>query len=438
MELIPPHNIEAEEAILGGILLEPSAIAKVGNLEPDHFYVPAHQKIWKVFQRLSAEEIPIDLIHFCQALPDDELGKIGGVVKLTNLMDLTLSAVNIDRYAAIVKRQWQRRKLISNCHQLINAAYDQGVDWDSLKTEAEAKLSTAIADQSEAKGLRPISDFLPAILDDLQSGKNPGTPTGLPNLDQFLGGGIRDGELVVVAARPSMGKTFVGQFFSRILAELSPVAFFSCEMGANSIIKRFLATEAEMPQTYLTANAISGDRCSDLITAMGTLAPLPLYIDDTDGSRVTMPYLTSECHKIYRKHGNLGLVVVDYLQLIGDQTSINRTNELSRISKALKGIAKQFNCPVIALSQLSRGVESRNDKRPVMSDIRASGAIEEDADVILMLYRDEYYNRDSQDAGILELIIAKNRLGSAGVTAKVEFDPAIGTIKPYVNYSMGA
>lgn len=436
MQLIPPHNIEAEEAILGGVLLEPQAIAKV-NLEPDHFYAPSHQKIWKVIQRLSAEDIPLDLISFCQAIPDDELGKIGGIVRLTNLMDSVISNTNIDRYAAIVKRAWQRRKLISNCQQLIASAYDQTIDWEDLKADAENKLSTAIADQSEAKGLKHIGELLPEIFTELEQGTNPATPTGLSYLDQCLGGGIRGGELIVVAARPSMGKTFVGQFLARLVASDAPVAFFSCEMDAKSIVKRFWATEAGIAQTYLTANAIHPDRVGDLVQGMANLSALPIYVDDTPGNLVSVPYLQTQCHRLYRQHEKLGLVVVDYLQLIGDQGSTNRVGELGRYSSALKSMAKQFDCPVIALSQLSRGVESRNDKRPVMSDIRSSGAIEQDADVILMLYRDEYYNQNTESPGILELIVAKNRHGSSGVTAKAEFDPSVGTITNHINYSMG-
>lgn len=436
MQLIPPHNIEAEEAIIGGILVDNAAIARVGDLEPEHFYVQAHQKIWKAIKHLSAEDVPTDLIHVCQAFTDEEFNRIGGVVKLTTLMDCTLSAVNVDRYAALVKQKWQRRQLIKSCQELIAQSYDQTVEWEAIKTDADNKLTACIADTTNARGLRHIGEFIPEIWNELESGKNPATPTGLNYLDQCLGGGIRGGELIVLAARPSMGKTFVAQFLARLVADQAPVAFFSCEMDAKSIVKRFWATEAGIAQTCLTANAIAPNQADALVEGLSALNTRPIYIDDTPGSLVTVPYLQSECHRLYRQHNSLGLVVVDYLQLIGDQGSANRVGELGRYSSALKSLAKQFNCPVIALSQLSRGVESRNDKRPVMSDIRSSGAIEQDADVILMLYRDEYYNQNTDDAGILELIVAKNRHGASGVTAKANFDPSVGTITNFVNYSM--
>lgn len=435
MQLIPPHNLEAEEAILGGVLLDNRAIAKV-HLQPEYFYLPAHQKIWRVFLQLAANDQPIDMLQVAEAMSESEFTSIGGTAKLLQLLESTITAVNVDRYSAIVYQKWQRRKLISICQNLIGSAYDQTVDWETLRTEAEAGLSTAIAGQSEVKGLRHIGEFLPEIFSELEQGTNPATPTGLNYLDQCLGGGIRGGELIVVAARPSMGKTFVGQFLARLVADQSPVAFFSCEMDAKSIVKRFWSTEAGIAQTCLTANAINPDRINSLVEGMSNLSSLPIYVDDTPGSLVTVPYLQSECHRLYRQHNSLGLVVVDYLQLIGDQGSTNRVGELGRYSSALKSLAKQFDCPVIALSQLSRGVESRNDKRPVMSDIRSSGAIEQDADVILMLYRDEYYNQNTPDQGILELIVAKNRHGSSGVTAKANFDPSIGTITNFVNYSM--
>lgn len=434
MDYTAPHSLEAEEAILGGVILDNAAIAKV-NLQPDDFYLSKHQKIWKAILRLSGEDLPIDLFHIAQCLSDGDLKHIGGVPFLAQLVDTAIGVATIDRLALIVRQKHQRRKLIKYCSEIIADAYDQSIPWDDLRTSADARLTSAIAEGTETRGLKHIADILPDVLKDLEEGKNPATPTGLNSLDHFLGGGIRGGELIVVAARPSMGKTFVGQFLARLLANKGPVCFFSCEMDSAAIAKRFWATESNIPQTQLTSNAVDAKKADALIAGMTSLSAVPIHIDDTPGNLVTVPYLQSECHKIYRQHKSIGLIVVDYLQLIGDQGSTNRVGELGRYSSALKSMAKQFDCPVIALSQLSRGVESRNDKRPIMSDIRSSGAIEQDADVILMLYRDEYYNPNTEDAGILELIIAKNRSGSAGVTAKAEFDPSVGTITNFVNYS---
>lgn len=435
---LPPSNIEAEELILGGVLLDPMAIAKIiDSLAIEAFYVQAHRTIYQAMLSLHQQNQPTDLMFVSSYLQDHNLlTAIGGIVKLTQLLDRTVSAVNIDRFVKLVVEKWQRRKLISLCREIEAKAMDGTIAWDDLRQEADSKLTEAIADNSNAKGLKPISDFLPALWKELSEGKNPGTPTGLNYLDQCLGGGLRGGELIIVAARPSMGKTYVGQFLARIFAEQKPVAFFSMEMDAYSIVKRFWATEANIPQSALVSNAVSSEYAQALATSTAQLTNLKIHIDDTPGSQISPAYIDSQCNRLKRSHGDLGCVVVDYLQLIGDQGSNNRTGELGRYSSALKSLSKTFNCPVIALSQLNRGVEGRNDKRPVMSDIRSSGAIEQDADVVIMLYRDEYYNPNTNDQGILELIIPKNRLGKAGVTAKAEFDPSIGTIKNYISYAL--
>jgi replicative DNA helicase len=432
MANIPPHNLEAEQAILGGVLVAPAAIAKI-KLRPEEFYAPAHQKIWKVILGLVDRNQPVDFLTVSEGLGND-LEQIGGVGVLLNMADSTVSAVNVDRYAAIVHEKYQRRKLIAACQTLLTDAFDTSVEWEELRNKAEAELTTAIADKTTARGLRHISEFMPEIWKQLEEGKNSAIPTGLNYFDQCLDGGLRGGELVVVAGRPAMGKTFVAQFASRILANQGPVAVFSLEMSADSITRRYWATEANLPQSWLNTNSINPQYIGQLADGAAALSSLPIFIDDTPGDLVTVPYLQSECHKIYRQHQKMGAIVVDYLQLIGDQGSGNRVGELGRYSSALKSLAKTFDCPVIALSQLSRGVEGRNDKRPVMSDIRSSGAIEQDADVIVMLYRDEYYNPNTPDQGILELILAKNRHGVSGVTAKANFDPSVGTITNFVSY----
>lgn len=433
---IPPHSIEAEEAILGGILLDNQAIAKV-DIPTEAFYVGANRTIFAAMQKLALRQQPIDLITLSDAL-GDSLAAIGGMNRLVHLLSNTVSAINVDRMATLVAHKWQRRKLIALCRDLIDQAQDPSLEWEAVRKEADEKLTEAIADTAPNKGLVPIADIIPVVWEQLDQGISPATPSGLSFLDQCLGGGFRGGELIVVAARPSMGKTFVGQFIARLFAESKPVALFSMEMDAMSIVKRFWATEAQLPQTQLTSNAVSGGNMQALVEAASTLSALKIYVDDTPGSAVSPAHIESECHKLKRKHGNLGCVVVDYLQLIGDQGSANRVGELGRYSSALKSLSKTFDCPVIALSQLSRGVESRNDKRPVMSDIRSSGAIEQDADVVIMLYRDEYYNPDTTDEGILELIIAKNRHGKSGVTAKANFDPSVGTITNVDYSSFGA
>ncbi|MBD2653126.1 replicative DNA helicase [Synechocystis sp. FACHB-383] len=435
---LPPQNIEAEEAILGGILLDPAAIARIVDvLEADAFYVHAHRVIYRAMVTLHSQSQPTDLMFVATYLQDHHhLEAIGGMAKLTQLLDRTISAVNIDRFAALVIEKYKRRQFVADLRELESMSLDPSIPWDEVKKVADSKLTAAIADTSTAKGLKPISEFLPVAFQELEGGSSPGVPTGLGYLDQCLGGGIRPGKLIVIAGRPSMGKTFVGQFFSRLMAQKSAVAMFSMEMDALSIVRRFWAAEARIPQAQLTANAVPIDKSDDLVASAERLSTLPIYIDDTPGSCVTVQHIESQCHSLCRQHGSLGLIVVDYLQLIGDQGSDNRSGELGRYSSALKSLSKIFGCPVIALSQLNRGVEARNNKRPLMSDIRNSGAIEQDADVIIMLYRDEYYNPDTPDSGILELIIAKNRDGKSGVTAKVLFDPSMGTLKNLTSYAL--
>ena len=432
MNRTPPHNIEAEEAILGGILLDPPAIAKV-TIPTECFYVAAHQTIFAAMQKLSVEQKPVDLIHLTESLGDD-LTAIGGIAKLIALSDAAVSTINIDRYAELVRQKWQRRKLIKVLNELLEQSYDPACTWDELKNKAENDLTTAVSSSSNGdRGLVHVSETLLEIYNQLESGTNPGISTQLGYFDQCLGGGMRGGELIVVAGRPAMGKSFVATYLTRTFADHGPVALFSLEMDRASIVKRLASAEAGLKQSWLTANALPPDKITTFLDAYSRMAALPIYVDDIPGSECSPAWLQSECNRIYRKHEKLSLIVVDYLQLIGDQGSANRVNELGRYTSALKSLAKRFDCPVIALSQLSRGVESRNDKRPIMSDIRSSGAIEQDADVIVMLYRDEYYKPDTPDQGILELILAKNRHGKCA-TAKAEFDPEIGTIKPYQNY----
>lgn len=436
MNRTPPHNIEAEEAILGGCLIDPQAIAKV-TIPPEAFYVQSHRTIFAAMLKLSANQQPTDLIHVCNQLGDETLTAIGGVVKLNQLADSTISATNIDRYSAIVKQKWRRRNLLCLTNELSEMCYDPSVEWAELKTYADSKLTQALTDQAENAGLVHISETLGELITQLAEGKPPGIPTQLGYFDQCLGGGMRPGELIVIAGRPGMGKSFVASNICRTFAEHGPIALFSLEMDRLSIIKRMAAAEVGLRQTWLTANALPPDKIEAFYESCNRLSPLPIYVDDIPGTDCSPAYIESECHKIYRAHEKLSLIVVDYLQLIGDQGSANRVNELGRYSSALKSLAKKFNCPVIALSQLSRAVEARTDKRPIMSDIRSSGAIEQDANVIVMLYRDEYYKPETPDQGILELIISKNRHGKCA-TAKAEFDPEIGTIRPYTNYSMGA
>lgn len=432
MSNLPPFSLEAEEAILGICLVDPTAIARI-DLPAEAFYSGTHQTIYQSMQSMAERQQTIDFLSLASALGEKKLEAVGGIPRLTELVELTFTTGNLDRLVVLVRNKWRRRKLIAACHETLTMAHDDTMEWDDLCPKAEEKLSDALSATTGSRGLVPLSDVLVEVYNQLDQGVNPSTATKLDTLDKYLSGGFRGGELIVVAGRPAMGKSFVATYLARSLCHRGAVALFSLEMDNLQIAKRMLATEAHIAQSTLTANAPPTHQFPSLVTALGTLSQLPIYLDDTPGTDLTIQSIRAQCHQLQRRHDRLGLIVVDYLQLIGDQGSSNRVGELGRYSSALKSMAKVFDCPVVALSQLSRGVESRNDKRPVMSDIRSSGAIEQDADVILMLYRDEYYNPDTTDPGTLEIIVAKNRHGQCG-TAKAYFDPAIGTISNPFEY----
>lgn len=428
---LPPQNLECEEALLGGLLLSPDSFDRLPELPSEVFYHSHHRLIFEAMLKLHAKGEPTDLMAVANHF-GDAIEKVGGFGKLAGLVDKCVSTVNLDRYAAILIEKWNRRRLIAICNEALALAYDSQVPFEEVRAKVETGM-TEIFTQGQAKGLTHIGDILPRVWDALDKGTSPAFPTGLKYLDQCLGGGLRPKELTVIAGRPSMGKTFVGTFASRVLAERGPVAFFSGEMDDESIVRRLVSAEAQVPGSHLLANRFADEKADDLANSYTTLSNLPIYIDDTPGADLTPAWIKSQCNRIVRKHGRLSLVVVDYLQLIGNQDSGNRVNELGKYSAALKGLAKSLNCPVIALSQLSRGVENRNDKRPIMSDIRDSGCIEQDSDILIMLYRDEYYKPDTPDRGILEFLIKKNRHGECK-TAKAFFNPETATISNFTNY----
>jgi replicative DNA helicase len=433
MSLIPPQNIESEEAILGSLLLDNQAIERIDNLPISAFYVSAHRKIYDQILKAHASGQPFDLMFLSSSLKDSgQIESIGGIGKLAQLVDRTVSSANIDRHAKLVLEKWKRRELIASFQEAISEAYDTAIAFEEIQQKTETRI-TEIFSEKQTGGLIAISEILPQIWDELEKGIEPATPTGLNYLDQCLGGGFRPGELIVVAGRPGMGKTIAANFAARAISKTAPVAFFSCEMDARSIVRRFLATESDVNQSHLMANRFPENKASVLTESYANLSTLPIYVDDTPGSETSVNHIRSQCQKIYRKHGQMGLIIVDYLQLIGDQAATNRVNELGKYSAFLKGLSKKMQCPVIALSQLSRSVETRQDKRPVMSDLRDSGCVEQDADIILFLYRDEYYNPGTPDRGILEFLIRKNRHGPCGV-AKAIFKAETGAITNFTKY----
>lgn len=424
---IPPQNLEAEEAILGGILLDPEAITRVLDiLRPEAFYLSAHQEVYRTCIALHNQGTPTDLMSVTTSLLDRGLlEKVGGQSKLVQLVDRTVSAVNIDQYAQLVMDKYLRRKLINVGHQISQLGHDTTRDLEGVLDDAEQKVF-GITQVRPNQGLVPTADILTKTFSDIEERSMgmalPGLSSGFYDLDAKTQGFQRS-DLIIVAGRPSMGKTAWSLGLARnISAQYKlPVAVFSLEMSKEQIVQRLLASEARIESGRLRSGRIAQQDWEPLGHAISRLSELRLFIDDTPNISVTE--MRSRARKLQAEQGGaLGMILIDYLQLMEGTGSENRVQELARITRALKGLARELSVPVIALSQLSRSVESRSDKRPMMSDLRESGSIEQDADLIMMLYREEYYNPDTPDRGIAEIIITKHRNGPTGAV-KLLFEP---------------
>ncbi len=435
---LPPQSIESEEAILGGILLDPVAIERVRDiLKPHHFYISAHSRIYNAALRLNAQELPTDLLMVTNYLADNDLLEIiGGRNKLASLVDSTVSAVNIDALAAVVVEKWKRRELgrlgsfaielqhKSNEETPLEQAFEQLQDFIY---ELQRSSNTA--------GASHISDVVINLFEDIEDRSQgkvlPGIPTGFYDLDGITTGFNRT-DLVIVAGRPAMGKSaFAAQIaFYLASAYRFPVVVFSLEMSKLQIAMRALSSEAGIESSYLKSGRISNTQWESLSRGIGTLSELPIYLDDRPDPPLT--YIETECRKIMaQERRDLGLIVVDYLQLMDGNGGGNRNNEIEKLTRGLKRLAMKLQTPVVCLSQLSRAVESRNNKRPMLSDLRDSGGIEQDADKVIMLYRDEYYEPNTEDRGVAEIILAKNRDGATGTT-KLLFDGHLTKFKNMV------
>ncbi|MBD1855666.1 replicative DNA helicase [Leptolyngbya boryana FACHB-1624] len=424
---IPPQNLEAEESILGGILLDPEAITRVLDiLKTEMFYSSAHQEIYRACVALHQQGSPTDLMSVTTWLIDREfLDKVGGQSKLVQLVDRTVSAVNIDQYAQLVIDKYLRRRLISAGHQISHLGHETSKELEKILDEAEQKVFS-ITQVRPNQGLVPTSDILTKTFSEIEERSAgmalPGLASGFYDLDGKTQGFQRS-DLIIVAGRPSMGKTaFCLGLGRNISAQYKlPVAVFSLEMSKEQIVQRLLASEARIESGRLRSGRIAQHDWEPLSNAIGQLSNLRIFIDDTPN--ISVVEMRSRARKLQAEQGGaLGMILIDYLQLMEGNGSENRVQELSRITRALKGLARELNVPVIALSQLSRSVEARADKRPMMSDLRESGSIEQDADLVMMLYRDEYYNPDTPDRGIAEVLITKHRNGPTG-TIKLLFEP---------------
>jgi replicative DNA helicase len=417
-----PHSIEAEQSVLGALMLDNSRLdAVLAVITEQDFYRQDHRVIFRMMLALQEAGQPMDVITLSEELhKHNELDRVGGLGYLVDMANNTPSAANIIAYANIVRERSTLRQLIEAAQEISKSSMNPaGLDSDDLLHLAEKRVAEIAEDRPKDGGLVGVNDLLKATvqrIDELfRSGSDiTGVPSGLTDLDQRTSG-WQPGELVILAARPSMGKTALALNFveSAIFTQPKPVFVFSMEMPSAALIMRMMSSIGRIDQTKMRNGKLTEEDWPKLSSAVAKMKDKLLFIDDTPG--LNPQEMRARVKRITREHGNPGLIMVDYLQLMQVAgTSEGRTQEISEISRSLKAMAKEFDCPVIALSQLNRGVESRPNKRPMNSDLRESGAIEQDADVILFIYRDEYYHEDSPDKGIAELILGKQRNGEIG------------------------
>jgi replicative DNA helicase len=417
-----PHSVEAEQSVLGGLMLDNNRLDAVLEVVSEvDFFREDHKVIFRMMIALQEAGQPLDVITLSEELhKHDELERVGGLGYLVEMANNTPSAANIAAYAKIVRERSTLRQLIAAAQDISKSSMNPaGLDSDDLLQLAEKRVAEIAEDRPKEGGLVGVNDLLKQTvqrIDELfRSGSDiTGVPTGITDLDQRTSG-WQPGELIILAARPSMGKTALALNFveGALFNQPKPVLVFSMEMPSAALVMRMMSSIGRIDQGKMRNGKLTEEDWPKLSSAVAKMKDKLLFIDDTGG--LNPQEMRARIRRIAREHGNPGMIMVDYLQLMtvagGGE---GRTQEISEISRSLKGIAKEFECPMIALSQLNRGVEQRPNKRPMNSDLRESGAIEQDADVILFIYRDEYYNEDSPDKGMAELIIGKQRNGEIG------------------------
>jgi replicative DNA helicase len=428
---LPPHSIEAEQSLIGGLLLDNQAWDRIADLvnETD-FYRDDHRRIFAHIRKLIETGRPADVVTVFESIEHaNQADQTGGLAYLGEIANATPSAANIRRYAEIVRERAVLRKLVTVGDEIAGSALNPaGRDVKTLLDAAEQKVfEIAEAGNRSVQGFRAITPLLGDVVERIEvlyNRENPsditGTATGFHDLDKMTSG-LQPGDMIVVAGRPSMGKTaFALNIAEYVGMELrKPVAIFSLEMSGPQLAMRILSSAGRLNQTNIRTGKLSDEDWEKMSMALGKLHEAPIHIDETGA--INASDLRARARRLHRQCGQLGLIVIDYLQLMTSvKDNENRATEISEISRSIKALAKELQVPVIALSQLSRKVEERNDKRPLMSDLRESGAIEQDADIILMMYREEYYKPDTTEKGIAEVIVGKHRNGPTG-TVKLTF-----------------
>lgn len=422
MELgkVPPHDIEAEQAVLGSMLTDKDAvIAAIEVLKEDAFYREDHKAIYTAMEALYAKAEPIDVITLKEELASmGKLDKVGGLPYLVELPEKVPTTANVQKYIHIVEEKATLRNLIKTANEMIELGYTPTEDVEAIVDGAEKKIFNLIQNRNQ-KGYVPIKDVLVDTFSQLEQLYNQkqhitGVPTGFADLD-YKTAGLHNSDLVLIAARPAMGKTAFALNIGTNAAVRAgvPVAIFSLEMSKEQLVNRILCSEAMVDSNKVRTGKIEDDDWMKIAGTIGPLSEAQVFIDDTPG--ISINEIRAKCRKL-KLEKNIGLVIIDYIQLIqgSGRRAGSREQEISEISRSLKILAKEINVPVIALSQLSRAPEQRPDHRPMLSDLRESGAIEQDADIVMFLYRDDYYNEESEKKNIAEVILAKHRAGSTG------------------------
>ena len=417
---VPPHDIEAEQAILGCMLTDrDSVIAAIEVLKEDAFYREDNKAIYAAILGLYSKNEPIDIITVkAELIETGCFERVGGLEYLASLPERVPTTANVDKYIKIVDEKAMLRNLISSANELVALGYDETEDVDRIMDMAEKKIFD-LAQKKNTKGYAALKDVLVetfAKLEELynQKGQLSGTPTGFKDYD-LKTSGLHDSDLIIVAARPAMGKSaFAINIATNVAVQAKKgVAIFNLEMSKDQVGNRILCCEALVDSNKVRTGQLEDDDWVKLASTLTRLSEAPIYIDDTAG--ISIMEIRAKCRKL-KIEKDIGLIVIDYLQLIqgSGKKNASREQEISEISRSLKILAKELQVPVIALSQLSRSVEKRDDKRPMLSDLRESGAIEQDADQVIFLYRDDYYNEDSEKKNVAEVILAKHRGGSTG------------------------
>jgi replicative DNA helicase len=414
-----PHNIEAEEAVLGSLLIDPEAVFRVSPfLKPDDFYIVKNAWIFDAILSLHERRQPADFVTVCDELENrGQLEETGGPAYISSLINIVPSAIHAEAYGHIVERTALRRRLISAASQIAGFAYEEEQSVDEVIDRSEAVLFS-ISQRRASRDLVPIKQVLADYYDRIaylyeHRGEPLGIPTGFIDLDKLLGG-LQRSDLIIIAARPGVGKTSMLLAIALTAARKyrQKAAIFSLEMSNEQLVQRLMSSETGIDSQRLRLGELQESEWPKFVEAAGRLSDAMLFIDDTPG--LSALQLRTKARRLHAEYG-LDLIMVDYLQLMsGDFRSENRVQEISFISRSLKGLARELNVPVIAASQLSRAVEQRHDKKPILSDLRESGSIEQDADVVMFIYRDEMYNPDTEMKNIADIIVAKHRHGPTG------------------------